>query len=242
MKMFAKGIGFGIKAVYCNDKFLVIHSDGSPNHLDSLNLIPRPPGGGTGSYQTSCVTRNRETQFLSFKIPLYPVELPSASLNNNVASFPANSMLPNIPLPISGPVAYAVNGLPLFPPYNNVGQLTWLTCEMDGCNAHVGQGFDYHYHGDPYGANCLYSSSDYSNEHPPVIGLSADGFLIYGRYLNVSSQGYSIDLDICGGHNHDTFGYHYHAQVLTFTAPSSNLGLIAGQTVTGYIGGPYKCK
>jgi hypothetical protein len=42
--MFAKGIGFGIKAIYCTDKYLVLHSDGSPNHRDSLNLIPRPPG------------------------------------------------------------------------------------------------------------------------------------------------------------------------------------------------------
>ncbi len=37
------GIG-GLKAIYCNDKFLVIHSTGAPNHKDGLKYIPQPPG------------------------------------------------------------------------------------------------------------------------------------------------------------------------------------------------------
>ena len=44
LSIFAKGIGFGIKAIYCTDKYLVVHSDATPNHRDSLSLIPRPPG------------------------------------------------------------------------------------------------------------------------------------------------------------------------------------------------------
>lgn len=33
-------------------------------------------------------------------------------------------------------------------------------------------GFDYHYHGDPFGDNCMYSAKDYSSTtaHPPLIG------------------------------------------------------------------------
>ena len=40
------------------------------------------------------------------------------------------------------------------------------------CNTHAGQGFDYHYHGDPFGTNCMYSASDYTatTDHPPLIG------------------------------------------------------------------------
>jgi len=52
-----------------------------------------------------------------------------------------------------------------------------------------------------------------------LIGFSADGFFIYGikkkkgRYLNSTAPGYSTALDDCGGHTHDSNGFHYHAQV-----------------------------
>ena len=67
-QIFLKGFGYGLKAAYCTDQYLVVHSDGLPNHNDSLSLIPRPPGGGssTGStFASQCVTRNWETQFFS---------------------------------------------------------------------------------------------------------------------------------------------------------------------------------
>ena len=44
----------------------------------------------------------------------------------------------------------SVSGLSIFPLYNNVKQVAMANCEIDKCNAHAGQGFDYHYHGDPY--------------------------------------------------------------------------------------------
>jgi hypothetical protein len=70
-----------------------------------------------------------------------------------------------------------------------------------------------------------------------------DGFYLYGRYLNESSEGYSTPLDDCGGHTHGSYGYHYHSQVLTMTVDrASNLGLTAGQTYYAYIAGPYKCN
>ena len=44
--VFAKGIASGsIVAAYCNDQFLVIHSNGMPNHdTASLAVVPHPPG------------------------------------------------------------------------------------------------------------------------------------------------------------------------------------------------------
>lgn len=44
-----------------------------------------------------------------------------------------------IPLPVGGPTAFALDGSAIFPPYNNAGGYTWESCEMDKCNAHVGQ-------------------------------------------------------------------------------------------------------
>ena len=156
-------------------------------------------------------------------------------------------MLNGIALPKSGPVAITVTGAPIFPPYNDQSELTWTSCEMDKCNAHVGQGFDYHYHGDPYSnspGTCMYSPSDYTStvSHPPLIGFSADGFFLYGRYLDELAEGYSVPLDDCGGHNHGTYGYHYHSQVLTMTATKSGNGVVKGQNYTAYIAGPYKCN
>lgn len=91
-------------------------------------------------------------------------------------------------------------------------------CEMDKCNAHVGKGFDYHYHGDPY--NCMYSSANYTSTtaHPPLIGWGADGFKWYGRYLSTAAPGYSTALDDCGGHLHDSYPYHYVSWASSFTS------------------------
>jgi hypothetical protein len=91
----------------------------------------------------------------------------------------------------------------------------------------------------------LYSPTDYTStsSHPPLIGFSADGFMLYGRYLSTSAIGYSVALDDCGGHDHDSYGYHYHSQVLTINVTNSSpTGLQKGSTYTAYIPGPYKCN
>lgn len=41
-------------------------------------------------------------------------------------------------MPAAGPASVAVNGVPWFPNFNNVGGLTWQSCEVDVCNAHAG--------------------------------------------------------------------------------------------------------
>ena len=195
--MFAKGIASGsILAVYCTDLYLVILSNGLPNHNQTLAYVPHPPGGGgAGGYSSQCVTRQNQLQFFRFKIPLYPTLLSTASVTNNANYFPSGVMLPGVALPNEGNSGVSVTGLPFYPPYNNVGGLTWLNCEMDGCNAHAGQGFDYHYHGDPFHSTsgvCMYSTSDYTGGttgHPPLIGLGRDGFPIYGRHLYSTQEG-----------------------------------------------------
>ena len=92
----------------------------------------------------------------------------------------------------------------------------------------------------------MYSASDYTGGttgHPPMIGFSRDGYLIYGRHLNSANDGYSTALDVCGGHSHGTYGYHYHAQVLNMTIPSpSAYGNTAGNSYIAYLNGPYYCK
>ncbi len=157
-------------------------------------------------------------------------------------------MLSGVALPNEGNSGVTVTGLPMYPPYNDQSGFTWLSCEMDGCNAHAGKGFDYHYHGDPFHATagkCMYSTSDYTGGntgHPPIIGFSRDGYLIYGRHLNSLNEGYSVALDNCGGHSHGTYGYHYHSQLLNQTFSATAYGYTAGNSYIAYLNGPYKCN
>jgi len=103
-----------------------------------------------------------------------------------------------------------------------------------------------HLHGDPFGngtgASCLYGPQNYTSvdgttsvdAHPPIIGFSFDGHLIYGRHLSTDAPGYQKPkLDACGGHSHDEDSYdiynfsladyHYHTQV--FDALVDNFGM-----------------
>ena len=54
--------------------------------------------------------------------------------------------------------------------------------------------------------------------------------MVYGRYLSTSAPGYSVALDDCGGHVHDSYGYHYHAQVLNITSSAALNGIQKGST------------
>jgi len=61
----------------------------------------------------------------------------------------------------------------------------------------------------------VYSTDAYSNNdpHSVKIGYALDGYLIYGRYTASGQPGIDVDLDLCGGHEHDSLGYHYHPSV-----------------------------
>ena len=83
-------IGNGIKAAYCNDAFLVIHTDETTGYNNYLGSIKNPPAS-TSSNGTRCVTRYVNPVYGITKIPLYPVMLSTSdpSINNvNTNSFP----------------------------------------------------------------------------------------------------------------------------------------------------------
>lgn len=82
--------GPGIKAAYCNDAFLVIHSDGTTGFSTYLTSIRNPPAS-VSSDGSACVTRVTNPSYISFKIPLYPTLLSTSnpSVNNvNTKSYP----------------------------------------------------------------------------------------------------------------------------------------------------------
>lgn len=147
-------------------------------------------------------------QSQTFKIPLnYALTLDGRK--NKV-----QGELPNLDLPMSGAIGVMINGVPIYPNEDNRGETIQDSCEADRCMAHVGRGADYHYHGDPFGATCMYHDTNYTGSHPMLIGWGSDGPGIYGRYTAATQEGRSVDLDDCGGHTHTDFGYHYHPNVV----------------------------
>ena len=73
-----------------------------------------------------------------------------------------------------------------------------------------------------------------------MIGWSFDGYLIYGRHLNTSNTGYYTSLDVCGGHTHGSYRYHYHAQVLK-TTTGSGVAVPSGTQYYYYVAGVNQC-
>ena len=76
--------------------------------------------------------------------------------------------------------------------------------------------------------------------HPPLIGYADDGISIYGRYLSVAAPGYTTALDVCGGHVHDNYAYHYHTQIISALssgqgAGTSTVGLAYPQSSVGVL-------
>ena len=79
--------GKGVKAAYCNDKFLVIHTDTSSGLQDYLDTIPIPPTSLLLSDGTKCATRTLSAAFATIKIPLFPTMLDTSDPEiNNIDS------------------------------------------------------------------------------------------------------------------------------------------------------------
>jgi len=148
-------------------------------------------------------------------------------------------------LPEDGNVGNTIEGQAIFPTFNNNARYTPEKCEVDYCNEHVGQGGGIpHLHGDPFGPNCLYSARNYSSlsAHPPHIGYSLDGYLIYGRHLAGDAEGYCTVLDNFVGHIHSGYAYHYHTQVLQLTVTTAaNVPSAVGTSYMATTVGPYMC-
>ena len=87
----------GIRLLYCNDQYLVIHTVNVPNHAVGLLANPRPPGSGfdingnpAAGYGSQTVTRSNVVQYSVYKIPLVPQDLGASSVTvNNKARFDA---------------------------------------------------------------------------------------------------------------------------------------------------------
>lgn len=103
---------------------------------------------------------------------------------------------------LRGAVALAVNGIPIFNPQNNRGEVSAEIGELDKWGGHCGRADDYHYHVVPLHLEALVGKGQ-------PLAYALDGYPIYGLREGDGRQ--PLGLDALNGHHAEDLGYHYHA-------------------------------
>ncbi len=135
------------------------------------------------------------------------VPLPQPYFGDNAWQFPLAPVPAAQPQTIKnhflrGAIALAVNGIPIFNPQNNRGEISAEIGELDQWGGHCGRADDYHYHAAP-----LHLQSVVGRALP--IAYALDGYAIYGLTEPDGSQ--PAGLDSFNGHSTPALSYHYHA-------------------------------
>ena len=208
--------------------FMVIATHNAPSGPQFLIDVSRPPGDGTPgtSYAEQTVTRNAVLEKKLIKIPIRDYGLVTNLTDNDLTDYGSLATDQNVNESgwdvdnhtSTSSTGVAVDGVIIYPASNNVLIYASLAAEITSTGIHVGRGMGFHYHADGHGFNAnginLYNITDYAgHSHPPIIGFVFDGIALFGRHESdySSMDGASVDLDEYGGHNHDDYGYHYHA-------------------------------
>lgn len=135
------------------------------------------------------------------------VPLPQPYFDDNAWRIPLKPVVAKEPAMIKGrflrgAIALAVNGIPIFNPQNNRGEISNEIGELDQWGGHCGRADDYHYHIAP-----LHLQAQVGKGMPVAYAL--DGYPIYG--LTEPDGSPVANLDECHGHEDAKIGYHYHA-------------------------------
>lgn len=159
-------------------QFLYVESDGIPEH---------PMMKGITAWQQQVPLPQNYTGDNAWRVPLSP----------QVAKTPATIKGHFL----RGAIAIAANGIPIFNPQNNRGEISQEIGELDQWGGHCGRGDDYHYHIVP-----MHLQNTVGKDLPVAYAL--DGYPIYG--LTEPDGSAVANLDDCHGHT-TSIGYHYHA-------------------------------
>jgi len=166
-------------AVRWDERFLYVESDGLPAHGMMIGItawqqqVPLPqPYRGDNAW----------------RIPLRPV--------------PAKTPVAIKGRFLRGAVALAANGVPIFNPQNNRGEISLDIGELDQWGGHCGRSDDYHYHIAPLHLQAVLGPAK-------PIAYALDGYAIYRA--DRARRGAPEDLDAYNGHDAAGLGYHYHA-------------------------------
>jgi hypothetical protein len=180
-----------------DEQFLYVGSNGMPNHQMMVGIT------------------NWQQQ----------VPLPQSYFGNNAWQIPLHPVPAEKPITIKGhflrgAIALAVNGVPIFNPQNNRGEISQDIGELDAFGGHCGRGDDYHYHVAP-----LFLEKTVGPGKP--IAMALDGYPIYG---STGPDGKPVDektLDAYRGKAESAGGYAYYAS----TKYPFVLGAFHGQVI-----------
>ncbi len=162
-------------------QFFYVESDGMPAH----NMMV-----GITAWQQQVPLPHPYTGANAWRIPLNPVPAQApASIKNRF---------------LRGAIALAANGIPIFNPQNNRGDISNEIGELDQWGGHCGRADDYHYHAAP-----LHLQGVLGKDKP--IAFALDGYPIYG--LTEPDGTAPTKLDAFNGHETAALGYHYHASL-----------------------------
>lgn len=161
--------------------YLYIGGNGLPDH----NMMV-----GITAWQQQVPLPQNYTGDNSWRLPLHPVVAKTPQKIENHF--------------LRGAIALAVNGIPIFNPQNNRGEVSYEIGELDQWGGHCGRADDYHYHITP-----IHLEKVVGKGMPVAYAL--DGYPIYG--LSEPDGSALRTLDECHGHEDAKFGYHYHASM-----------------------------
>jgi Ca2+-binding EF-hand superfamily protein len=162
-----------------DERHLFIESNGIPAH----NMMV-----GITAWQQQVPLPQSYAGSNAWQIPLVPV--PSKTPASIKGRF------------LRGAVAIAANGIPIFNPQNNRGEISAEIGELDQWGGHCGRADDYHYHAAP-----LHLQAALGEKLP--IAYALDGYPLYGLREPDGTQ--PTGLDSFNGHTSPALGYHYHA-------------------------------
>jgi hypothetical protein len=162
-----------------DDTFLLVESNGLPAHSMMVGIT---------AWQQQVPIPQPYTGPNAWRIPLHPK--PAAQPRSIHNQF------------LRGAIALAANGIPIFNPQNNRGEISAEIGELDQWGGHCGRADDYHYHAAP-----LHLQASLGPGLP--IAFALDGYPIYG--LQEPDGSAPVHLDAFRGHETPSLGYHYHA-------------------------------
>lgn len=162
-----------------DDRVLYVQSRGMPEHGMMVGIT---------NWQQQIPVPQDYFGANSWRLPLHPV--PSQSPASIKGRF------------LRGAIAIAANGVPIFNPQNNRGEISAQIGELDQWGGHCGRGDDYHYHAAP-----IHLQDKVGKGKP--IAVAMDGYPIYG--LTEPDGSTPQGLDSFNGHWTKELGYHYHA-------------------------------
>lgn len=167
-----------------NDRFLIMDSQGYPNHPTAI-------------FPNNSNPNRILVQKFKFKLPLRP------QMAESITRLPMGP----VGVALNGVVffnPFEAGGINAIEGYSEV----WL----DSCCGHPQQHGVYHYHKYPSCVKSPFR--DDGKQHSPVIGFAFDGFPLYGPYESDGTMARDLKgesaLDVCNGHRDGKRGYHYH--------------------------------